>query len=452
MDTQHFFGGGGGTSVHAIALIVVIIASILIALLPRQYVFMPLLFATALVPMTEQVLIAGVHLTMSRLLILLALIRRSTLDKPKDTDGIVRWTRIDKVFCVYCLCSVVTYVILWDGESGAIVYRLGFLYNACGMYFAVRALLRTGEDVHRASGIIACLFILIAAGMINQRISGSNLFSILGGVPESSDVRNGKIRAQGPFVHPLTAGAIGAAILPLAVGLWWADKKFAKHKWLAMAGTVSAAAVGITSNSSTALLTLAASVLGLCLWPLRRYLFAIRWAVVLILLVLHMVMKAPVWALIARIDLTGSSSGFHRYTLVDQFIRRFPEWWLVGTQTTANWGWDMWDTINSYVNAGTGGGLITFLLFIALLSVSFQELGRTRTAQPERARQCWVLGAMLFAQAVAFFGIEYFDQTQFVWYSSLAMISSAVAYRPIAKRDSQLESEVPELAASPWFT
>jgi hypothetical protein len=199
------------------------------------------------------------------------------------------------------------------------------------------------------------------------------------------------------------------------------------------------------------LLTLVASILGLLLWPLRRLLSGIRWAVLLTLITLHMVMKAPVWALIGRIDLTGSSSGYHRYTLVDQFIRRFSEWWLVGTPTTANWGWDMWDTINSYVNAGTNGGLITFLLFVGLLTVSFQELGNTRKAQPERARQCWVLGAMLFAQAVAFFGIEYFDQTQFVWYASLAIISSAVVPGQVRPPEAGPVTAPVEVAASQWF-
>ena len=456
MDTQHFFGGGSGTSLHPINLILVLIASLLIVSLPRRHVFIPLLFATTLIPLTEQVVVAGVHVTMSRVLILVGLLRRTGLKREQGEAG-ANWTRLDKIFCLYCASTVVTYVILWSGDSSAVINRLGFLYNACGMYFLVRAFLSTGQDVYSASRATVWLFIFIAAGMVNQRVSGKNVFSVMGGVPVSSDVRNGKIRAQGPFVHPLTAGAIGSAILPLAIGLWWTDKKIRAHKPEAMAGTVSALAIGVTSNSSTALLTLAAGILGLLLWRLRRYLSAIRWGVVIMLVLLHMVMKAPVWALIARIDLTGSSSGFHRYTLVDQFIRRFSEWWLVGTRTTANWGWDMWDTINSYVNAGTSGGLVTFLLFIALLTVSFQELGRARIANPERARQCWILGAMLFAQAVAFFGIEYFDQTQFVWYASLAMIGSAVSYRTaargtVAQPEPQLGPAEMELTASPWFT
>ena len=51
-------------------------------------------------------------------------------------------------------------------------------------------------------------------------------------------------------------------------------------------------------------------------------------------------MKAPVWALIARVDLTGSSSSYQRYQLVDMTIRHFGAWWLIGTPDYVNWGSD----------------------------------------------------------------------------------------------------------------
>jgi hypothetical protein len=147
-------------------------------------------------------------------------------------------------------------------------------------------------------------------------------------------------------------------------------------------------------------------------------------------------MKAPVWALIERIDLTGSSSSYHRYELVDQFIHRFWEWCLLGTTHTSEWGWDMWDTINSYVAAGTDGGLIGFLLFLAILTTAFWQLGKARrrwAASPEHARRVWVFGSLLFAHAVAFFGIGYFDQSAVVWHAQLAMIATVIALRPSTK-------------------
>jgi len=163
------------------------------------------------------------------------------------------------------------------------------------------------------------------------------------------------------------------------------------------------------------------------MWPLRKHLRRFRWAVISMLVVLHLVMKAPVWALIARIDLTGASSSYHRYELVNQFIRRFGEWWLVGTRGTFDWGWDMWDTINTYVAQGTDGGLITLVLFLSLLAIAFRRLGIARKAAEtrEEAKRLWVLGSMLFAHTVAFWGIGYFDQSSVVWYTGLALIATA---------------------------
>jgi hypothetical protein len=55
--------------------------------------------------------------------------------------------------------------------------------------------------------------------------------------------------------------------------------------------------MAITSNSSTSLLALAGSVVGLAFWPLRKQMRLVRWALAATLVSLHLAMKAPVWAL-----------------------------------------------------------------------------------------------------------------------------------------------------------
>jgi hypothetical protein len=139
-------------------------------------------------------------------------------------------------------------------------------------------------------------------------------------------------------------------------------------------------------------------------------------------------MKAPVWALIGRVDLVGGSSSSHRYELIDQAIRHVDEWWLVGTRNVSSWGWEMGDTSNQYVEAGVTGGIITLILFVALIGYSFKTVGTLRrTLARDRAaeRRMWAFGAALFSNAVAYFGITYFDQTIIAWYALLAMIGAA---------------------------
>jgi hypothetical protein len=269
----------------------------------------------------------------------------------------------------------------------------------------------------------------MAVFMLNEQVTRRNEFSMFGAVPAITEMRGDKLRSQGPFAHPLTAGAVGATLCPLLLGLWWQARR---RKKLALAGAAAAAVVAVTSMSSTPVLALAAGLGALSMWPLRGYLRWFRWGAVATIVGLHLVMKAPVWALIARIDLTGSSSGYHRYELVNQAIQRIGEWWLVGTQNTGSWGWDMWDTANYYVETATSGGLITLILFVAVLVVAFRQLGIARKLwrnDYENSRRMWALGAMLFAHTVAFFGIGYFDQSSVAWYAGLAILGTAVSLR-----------------------
>jgi hypothetical protein len=140
---------------------------------------------------------------------------------------------------------------------------------------------------------------------------------------------------------------------------------------------------------------------------------------------LNAVMKAPVWFLIARIDLTGSSSSYHRAELVDAFIRHFRDWWLIGTSSNADWGWDMWDVQNQYVNVGESGGLLALVFLILVISRSYGRLGDARKlVDGDRHKEwiIWFLGCSLFAEMVGFFGVNLFDQSHMGWFLLIAMI------------------------------
>jgi uncharacterized membrane protein YwzB len=144
-------------------------------------------------------------------------------------------------------------------------------------------------------------------------------------------------------------------------------------------------------------------------------------------------MKAPVWFIIARVDIIGGSSGYHRARLIDQFIRNFFDWWLIGTNDNGNWGYDMWDTCNEFVQEGLNGGLVALVCFVAIIVTSFMALGRARKDSRSTHFQAWlfwILGCTLFAHVVAFFGIDYFDQSKMVWFAMLAMIPAAITMLP----------------------
>lgn len=168
----------------------------------------------------------------------------------------------------------------------------------------------------------------------------------------------------------------------------------------------------------------------------------VRWGIIGMLVALQMVMKAPVWFLIQRVDLIAGSSGYHRAMLVNDFIMNFRDWWLIGTKDNAAWGFDMWDLCNQYVAEGQVGGLATLICFIALICLCFSKLGKARKAvEGDRSKEWffWLLGAALFSHVMAYFGISYFDQTRDAWFALLGLI--LVATTPYLVR-----STVPERA------
>jgi hypothetical protein len=163
---------------------------------------------------------------------------------------------------------------------------------------------------------------------------------------------------------------------------------------------------------------------------MRRKMRLVRWGLVAALVASHLVMNGPVWSLIEKLDLTGSSSSYHRYMLVDNCLRHFGDWWLLGFKDYNSWGFDMWDLSNQYVANAVGGGLLTLVLFIAIICQGFASLGTARKlAEGNRQEEwfLWCLGAAMFVHAVAYFGISYFDQMQFAWFALLGLIGAATA-------------------------
>jgi len=278
--------------------------------------------------------------------------------------------------------------------------------------------------------------VLLAAGMVIEQMKMVNVFGLLGGVDAAPEVRDGKIRSQAVFQHALTAGTFAATAIPLFFLLW----KHGKAKAISGVGIVAATVMTIATQTSTSLLTYAAGIGAVLLWPIRKKMRMVRCGLAAVLIGLHLVMKAPVWFLIARIDLTGSSSSYHRAELIDQCVNHFSSWWLIGTKDAATWGWDMWDAQNMYVSVGQAGGLAALVFYILVISRSFARLGDARKRSKDKRQEwfIWFLGAALFANVVAFFGVNYFDQSRMAWFALIAMICACTT--PILKPELTFQS------------
>ena len=420
MEPAHLrFGGGSAeTILNPLVAVWLVIAIVLILAVPRRKLITCFLLSCLCIPVAQVVVLGGVHFTVLRLLIIAGLLRRGSSSGGKFAGG---FNGVDRVVVLWTISASTVLSLQWMNMD-SLVHNLGDFLDALGGFLVVRFLVTDRDSIRRTIRVLAVVCIIQGVCMINEQVTHVNVFGYLGGHTWIT-VRDGKIRSEG-VMGCLYAGVFGGASIPLFVWLW----KERKSRVTACAGLVGATAMTITSNSSSSLLALYGSLLGLAFWPLRRRMGLVRWAFSLTLVALHMAMKGPVWALIARVDLTGSSSGYHRYYLLDNCIRHFSDWWLLGYRYYNDWGYDMWDLCNQFVVAALTGGLVTLIFYIAIFSRSFGAIGKAIKQVNGRRREewlLWCLGSALFANVVAHFGINYMAQMVMTLFPLLACISVA---------------------------
>jgi len=405
---------------HPLVAVWMLIAIAMILAFPRKRAIAPFLLAVFTIPVGQVVVLGGVHFTVLRILILAGLVRRAFRQSGSKFPG--GFNAVDQVVVLWTVSALVVLSLQWM-NTDSLIHNLGDFLDALGGYFVFRFLIPDGQAIRRTIKVLAAICVIQGACMINEQVSRVNVFGYLGGIPIWAVVRDGKIRSGG-VMGGLYAGVFAGVLIPLFLWLWREGKSWR----VACAGLAGATAMVITSNSSTSFMALAGSLVGLGFWPLRKQMRLVRWGFALTLVALHLVMKAPVWALIAHIDLTGSSSGNHRYLLVDNCIRHFSDWWLLGYRYYETWGWDMWDLCNQFVVAALTGGLVTLVLYVAIFKRSFAAIGTARKrVNGHRGQEwlLWCLGVDLFANVVSSFGINYMLQMQMSLFPLLACISVA---------------------------
>lgn len=418
------FGGGLADSLmHPIVAVAMLVAILCMVLIPRRYVIVPLFVALFLLPAGEELYVAGLHLYVPRIIILfgilLLVVPKMQSLSPLFPEG---WSDLDKIFTFWALSRALVLTLYYFGNVPAFVSQVAFLWDTLGGYYLLRFLIRDKKDIALVLKTLAVIVGILGLAMLNERYRGQNVFGYLGGVPVVPQLRGDSIRAQGPFEHPLLAGTFAATLLPFFLWLW--HKRSARL--YSVVGVMGCSAMVVASASSTPLLAYLAGILGICFWPLRSNMRFVRWGALVALIAAHLAMKAPVWFLIAHVDIIAGNSGYHRAMLIDTFIRHFGDWWLIGSDKAAAWGYEMDDLCEQWVQEGERGGILTLILFIFLVSRSFSKIGKARkrlSRQLDDQWFLWITGVALFSHCVGFFGISYFDQTRYSWFVLLCIIS-----------------------------
>jgi hypothetical protein len=440
MLPEHFRFGGGAAESTLLPLMAVclLIGVVLTVILPREKAITPFLVAFFTIPFGQAVVLGGFHFTAMRVLILAGLAKRAisqgSSSRGKYPGG---FNGIDQVVVLWSVSAVAIFCLTFM-EKQAFINGLGILLDSLGGYLVVRFLIPDREAMRRAIKTLAAICVIEGVPMIGEQITHINVFGLTGAVSLASAVRNGSVRASGTL-GALTAGPFAGIMIPMFLWLWAEGKS----RIAALAGIAGAMAMVVTSNSSTSWMALFGSLVGLAFWRFRTQMRQIRWGLVITLVALHLYMKAPVWALISRVDLTGSSSSYQRYVMVDMAIRHFSDWWLMGAPDYVNWGWDSWDLCNQFVAVALTGGLLTLIFYVAIFKRGFQAIGTARKLVNGDRRQewtLWCLGSTLFATVVIYFGINSVGVLLMVFFVLVACISVATLE---ARQPAEQPVEVP---------
>jgi len=418
----------------AIAFLAITVA--LLLLLPRRWAPFPLLMGACYMTFAQVIEIGPLHFTVIRILVFVGFVR-VLLRRERPAGGFCSMDWLMIVWGAWALCSSAFH----QAPQAALITRLGLAYNALGIYLLIRCFCQNRADVERLIKMTAILLVPVSLEMLIEQISHRNLFSVFGGVLDVPAVRNERFRSQGPFAHAILAGTVGAVCVPLMIGIW------RKHRCVAMIGIMACLLMIVTSASSGPLMSLIFGSFALILWRWRHLTRQMRIAAVLGYVFLDLVMKAPAYFLIARIDLTGGSTGWHRARLIQSSIEHISEWWWAGTDYTRHWmptgvSWspDHTDITNHYLLIGVIGGLPLMLLFIMIVWRGFRSVGETLLLSalvPVNDRfLIWAAGASLFAHTVTFIAVSYFDQSFLFLYLTLAIITSL---RAAALAESEVE-------------
>jgi predicted membrane protein len=386
---------------------------------PRRWAPLPLILCACYITRVG-VDLGPFTFTPLRILVCVGLLR--VLAKREEVGGGIQ--SIDRWMMVWGAWLVAS-VFFHNHPAEQLVTRLGLVLDSWGLYFLFRVFCHSRDEFVGIFRLIAILLAPLAMAMLIEKASAHNVFAVFGGVPEAPIIRASQVRAQGPFGVSILAGTVGAVCVPLLIGLWRI------HRTSALIGLTAAVGIIYASTSSGPILTAMWGVAGLLVWGCRYQMRWIRWAAVVAYLTLNAAMNDPAYFLMARIDLTGSSTGWHRAELIRSAFSHFSEWWFAGTDYTRHWmpygiQWsaDHSDITNHYLSMGVLGGLPLILAFVMVLVKAFSMLGeglRDHAGEsPQRQFLVWALGASLFAHTITFLSVTYYDQSVLFLYLTLA--------------------------------
>lgn len=414
---------------NSAALILLLVCGVATLAVPRRWAPVPLLIGCCYMTIGQVIQIGPLNFQLFRALLAFGVVR--VVLRGERNEG--RLNDIDKMVIAWGAWVFLASFFHEFAPGSGPVFALGAVYNVALPYLLMRIWCRNERELEIMVGAIALLLMPVAIAMWIEKNALHNPFAIFGGVLETPMIREGRVRASGPFAHPILAGTVGATCLPLMAAIWKSRRS------LATLGIAACVAMVLASASSGPLMSLIFGILALYMWRFRSVTRLAMPVLVVAYILLSLAMSRPPYYILNYIDLTGGSTGWHRAYLIESFLAHFQEWLAFGTDRTKHWmpyangpTPEHTDITNFYISFAIVGGLPALWLVLAMLWRAFTWVGlaagtRTGVTSPT-GFVAWCLGSALFAHAATSFSVAYFDQSVIFFWAVMSMISSFHSY------------------------
>jgi hypothetical protein len=426
-DAVHVWGSYGTTVLHPVFIVFMLCMLGLVLFSGRSRAILAVLLVCFFVPNAQRLVVGELDFSMLRLILLIAWARVLVRREYRGFKA----TKLDGIFVLWTASAAILHLLRTGG--GGFASTMASSVDALTAFFLFRVLVRRRKDVFVLTRQLAWIAIAFGIFVAFELVAQYNVFSALSGESPTPQIRGGRVRCKGAISHPILAGTLGAALVPIFVALF---RGYRRQRALFASATVAATVMVVAAGSSGPAVAWGVGLLAWGLWRQRDHMRAFLWTMTGLALIIHLIREKPVWSLIGKLSKVTGGGGYHRYRLIDAFMTRFSEWALLGTDTTAHWGWGLHDTTNQYVAEGVRGGLLTLALFVLLLYIGFLQLRRTRVwferlEGPKTlwALLCWGFSVSLALHCVSFISVSYFGQAKLFFLMFLALIPALSKFK-----------------------
>ncbi len=411
-------------------LVIILCASILFV--SKKYMIVPFIVGMCFIPSDKSIQIASLDFQVLRIIALFSLLRVSTDNSIRN----VRINTIDRLFFSYHILGAIIYIIASTNLLATSIYKCGQLVDSIAIYLTFRSIIQNKETILAASKTLALCILFLTPFTIYEYFAATNLFSILG--RESIAMRDGEIRAACTFNHSILFGSFAASCFPIIWGYYSQNK----NKFYII-HIISAIFFVIASSSSGPLASLLLAIIILILFRWKIHIKKFYYLFIILMLFIHFAREKPIWHFIfIRLSLKSSSTGYHRYNLIEAAIKEFDKWWLFGYGNrgpdwhTKYWSWasaDFTDVTNHYLLEGVRGGFFTMALFIILCYISIKSLGSYAIHKTTSQEQWfwWGWTVALIAHCSSMLSVGYWGQITMFLYLNFAVASYVYGETPM---------------------